>query len=211
MPSARFPIPMQTKKSARTTTAIDASIRDRWSPRSFSSRQVSDELLMKLFEAAQWAASSTNEQPWRFIVATSAHPEEFERALSCLVPANQAWARHAPVLVLTVVSETFAKNGKNNRTADHDLGLAVGNLSIQATSEGLVVHQMGGVDLDRVRSEYDIPEGFHPLTAIAIGYLGAPENLPDGWQKDVELAERTRKPLSDFVFRGKWKDPFFDG
>jgi nitroreductase len=200
---------MHTKKSAQTKTAIDPVIRDRWSPRSFSSRLVSDELLLKLFEAAQWAPSSMNEQPWRFIVASKTNPEEFERALSCLVPSNQQWARHAPVLVLTVVSKRFARNGKPNRTAEHDLGLAAATLSFQATVEGLMVHQMGGVDLDRVREEFAIPEGYDPHTAIAIGYLGDPENLPEGPQRDSEIAPRIRKPLSEVVFGGAWEAPYF--
>jgi len=165
---------------------------------------------MKLFEAAQWAASSMNEQPWRFLVATQEEPEHFAKALSCLVPGNQEWARHAPVLVLTVVSKNFARNGKPNQTAEHDLGLAMGNLSIQATESGLVIHQMAGVELDRVRSEYELPEGYSPLTAAAIGYQGDAESLPEGRLRDSELATRTRKPLAEIVFGGAWSKPFFD-
>lgn len=201
---------MRSFKSAETTTEILPVIRDRWSPRAFSTKQVTTELLLKLMEAAQWAASSYNEQPWRFLVATKQNPGEYARALSCLAPANQEWAQQAPVLVLTVVKDTFTKNGNPNRCAEHDLGLAIGNLSAQATAEGLVLHQMAGIEADRIQEIYGVPEGYHPVTAIAIGYQGDAGSLPDGWMKEAELAKRTRLPLQETVFAGSWKTPFFD-
>ncbi|MCU0227491.1 MAG: nitroreductase family protein [Bryobacterales bacterium] len=200
---------MRTPKSADTPVEILPVIRDRWSPRAFSAKLVTNDLLRKLLEAARWAASSYNEQPWRFLVATKQNPDEFERALSCLAPANQQWARHAPVLVLTVVKEAFSHNGSPNRCGDHDLGLAMGNLSAQATAEGLVLHQMAGILPERVRELYGVPDGFHPMTALAIGYQGDAEALPEGWMKDQELQKRTRKPLRELVFTGAWETPYF--
>jgi nitroreductase len=200
---------MRTFKSAETNTEILPLIRDRWSPRAFSSKQVTRELLQKLLEAAKWAASSFNEQPWRFIVATREDQQGFAKALSCLASGNQEWARHAPVLILTVVKDSFSKNDKPNRCAEHDLGLAMGNLSIQATAEGLVVHQMAGIESDRIRETYGVPNGYHPVTAVAIGYEGDPETLPDGWMKESELAKRSRKPLAEIVFGDTWGQPCF--
>lgn len=200
---------MRSSKSAITTSEILPAIRDRWSPRAFSSKQVTSDLLRKLLEAAQWAASSFNEQPWRFLVATRQNPEDFERALSCLVPANQDWARHAPVLILTAVKDEFTRNGKPNRVAEHDLGLAVGNLSVQATAEGLVIHQMGGIEQERIREVFGLPAGFHAVTAIAIGYQGDASQLAEGWARDAELAPRTRRPLQEIAFGGAWDRPFF--
>ena len=159
--------------------------------------------LCSLFEAARWAASSYNEQPWSFIVATKDQADQFERALSCLVEPNQAWARSAPVLVLTCTSQNFGRNGKPNSAAEHDLGLAVATLSLEATARGLSVHQMIGILPDRVRERFEIPAGIRPLTALAIGYAADPQTLEKGFQQR-DLAPRQRKPLADFVFAKKW-------
>ncbi len=172
----------------------------RWSPRAFKSTPVEPAKLHAVFEAARWSASSYNEQPWRFLIATSDNRAAYDKALGCLVEANQAWAKTAPVLVLTVVSDTFIRNGKPNRCAEHDLGLAMGNLSIQAAALGLMVHQMAGVELDRVKLGYGIPDGFRPFSAFVIGYADAPESLPTGWMRDAEVAPRDRKPFSEFIF-----------
>ncbi|MDZ7638681.1 MAG: nitroreductase family protein [Bryobacterales bacterium] len=195
---------MTTDKSATTDAEIHPLIRDRWSPRAFSAKQVTGDLVLKLLEAARWAASSFNEQPWRFLIASKQQPEEFEKALSCLAETNQNWARHASVLMLTFVKEEFSKNGKPNRCGDHDLGLAVGNLTTQATAEGLVLHQMAGILTDRIREVYDVPDGFHPATAIAVGYQGDPQSLEEDWARESEKAPRTRKPLGEIAFQGGW-------
>lgn len=180
-------------------------IKQRWSPRAYSDRPVETEKLQSLFEAARWAASSFNEQPWRFIVATKQdHPERHERILSCLVEANQAWAKAAPVLMLNFISERFQKNDKPNRVAEHDLGLAMGNLSLQAASMGLVVHQMAGVDLDQAASTFNPPEGFAPTTAAAIGYFGDPQTLKEDWMRESDLSPRQRMDFDDFVFGDAW-------
>ena len=193
---------MNTKK-ATTDYPILPVLSDRWSPYGFEDRPVSVADLCSLFEAARWAASSYNEQPWRYLVATKENPQEFERILSCLVESNQAWAKAAPVLVLGVVSLRFAKNNKDNRAAVHDLGLAAGNLVAEATVRGLSVHQMIGILPDKAREVFAIPEHFEAWTALAIGYKADPAKLPDPL-KERDLAPRQRNPLSQFVFSGRW-------
>jgi len=191
-------------KKAKTDYPIQHALADRWSPYGFENRPVAEEDLLSLFEAARWAASSYNEQPWNYLMATKEDPDEFERLLSCLVEANQAWAKAAPVLVLGVVSLRFTKNNKDNRAAVHDLGLASGNLLVEATTRGLSVHQMIGILPDKAREVYQIPEHYEAWTAMAIGYNADPATLPDSL-KERDLALRQRKPLSEFVFSGRWK------
>jgi len=190
-------------KKAAPDRPIHELLAERWSPYSFSARAVTAADLSALFEAARWAASSYNEQPWTYLVATKANAEEFERLLSCLVLGNQVWAKAAPVLALGVVSQRFAKNGKDNRAAVHDLGLASANLVFEATSRGLSVHQMIGILPDRARELYRIPEHAEAWTALAIGYRASAEELPAGL-KERDLAPRERKPVGSFVFTGGW-------
>ena len=193
-------------KKAATDHPIQHALADRWSPYGFDNRPVAEHDLHSLFEAARWAASSYNEQPWNYLVATSENAAEFQRLLSCLVEANQAWAKAAPVLVLGVVSLRFAKNNKDNRAAVHDLGLASANLVVEATTRGLSVHQMIGILPDKAREIYQIPDHFEAWTAMAIGYHADPAKLPDGL-KERDLAPRQRKPLKDFVFAKQWGQP----
>jgi len=176
---------------------------ERWSPYGFDSRPVSATDLCSLFEAARWAASSYNEQPWNYLVATNEDTREFGRLLSCLVDANQAWAKGAPVLVLGIVSTQFARNNQDNHAAVHDLGLAAGNLLAEATARGLSVHQMIGILPDRARAIYQIPAHCEAWTALAIGYKADPEMLPNVL-KERDLTPRQRKPLREFVFTGQW-------
>jgi nitroreductase len=190
-------------KTANTDQPVHALLSSRWSPYAFADRDVSDQDLRSLFEAARWAPSSYNEQPWSYLVATRADAEEFERLLSCLVEANQAWARHAPVLALGVARHAFTRNDKPNAAAEHDLGLAAGGLLVEATARGLVVHQMIGILPDRARELYAIPDHSHALTGIAIGYEGETSSLPEGLRQR-DLAPRARKPLSEFVFGGRF-------
>ena len=195
-----------TDKKASTDYPIHELLAERWSPYGFEDRPVAQADLRSLFEAARWAASSYNEQPWNFFVATKENPEEFARLLSCLVEANQEWAKAAPVLVLGVVSLKFSRNNKDNRAAVHDLGLAAGNLVVEATARGLCVHQMIGILPDKAREVYQIPEHNEAWTAMAIGYKADPAKLPDAL-KERDLTPRQRKPLSQFVFTGKWGQP----
>jgi nitroreductase len=182
---------------------VHALITKRWSPYSFASRSVPNEDLCSLFEAARWAPSSYNEQPWNYIVAKKENPEEFQRLLSCLVEGNQGWAKAAPVLALGIAKLRFARDDQPNRAAIHDLGLAAGNLVVEATARGLSVHQMIGILPDKAREIYAIPEGYEPLTGIAIGYAGDPKALPEGL-RDRDLTRRPRKPLKEFVFSQTW-------
>lgn len=194
---------MNTQKQARPDHPIHELIARRWSPYAFADHPVSDMDLRSLFEAARWAASSYNEQPWAYVVATKSDGEAFERLLSCLVEGNQGWAAAAPVLALGCASLEFTLNGKPNAAALHDLGLASANLTLEATVRGLVVHQMIGILPDRARELYRIPEGVQPLTGLAIGYAADPGTLPEKY-RDRDLSPRSRKPLTAFVFGSEW-------
>ena len=190
-------------KQATTEHPIQELLAIRWSPYAFDSRPVSKADIQSLFEAVRWAASSYNEQPWRYLVATQDEPEEFAKLLSCLVEPNQAWAKAAPLLAISVASLNFQLNGKPNKAAIHDLGLAAGSLTLEATARGLAVHQMIGIVPERVRELYGIPDGYEAVTGLAIGYVGDPKRLPEKLSAR-DLAPRTRKGLREFVFSGQW-------
>lgn len=190
-------------KHAQPDHPIDENLATRWSPYAWADRPVSKEILCSLFEAARWAASSYNEQPWSYIVVSREDSAEFQRVLSCLVEGNQAWAKNAPVLAIGCTSTQFKLNGKPNAAAQHDLGLASANLTFEATARGLCVHQMIGILPDKVRELYKVPDSILPLTGLAIGYEGDPKTLPDAI-KPRDLSPRTRKPLKEFVFGGAW-------
>ena len=194
---------MNQLKRAAPDHPINEHLAARWSPCAMADRDVSDADVRSLFEAARWAASSRNEQPWSYIVAKRSSAEEFAKILSCLVEANQVWARHASVLAIGCYATTHARNGQPNPAASHDLGAASASLTFEATSRGLMVHQMIGILSDRARELFHVPAGVTPLTAIAIGYEGDPNALPEP-QRQRDLAPRTRKPLSEFVFTGEW-------
>jgi nitroreductase len=194
---------MTVHKRATPDHAIHELIAKRWSPCAFAERPVPDDDLRSLFEAARWAASSYDEQPWSYIVATKANPAEHERLLSCLVEGNQPWAKAAPVLAIGCTSLNFGRNGKPNAAAMHDLGLASATLTLEATARGLFVHQMIGIVPERARELYRIPEGVRPLTGLAIGYAGDPNTLPEAYRQR-DLAPRQRKPLAEFVYGGQW-------
>jgi nitroreductase len=191
-------------KVVETQYPIEEVIQNRWSPLAFSDRPVEPEKLRSVLEAARWAASSYNEQPWSFIVATKDNPAEFDRLLSCLAEGNQEWAHSAPVLMISVAKLNFEKNGTENRHAFHDVGAAEANLAIQATALGLHVHQMAGFDVNKARELYGIPQGYEPVDAVALGYLGDPHSLSDKLQQRLS-AQRSRKSLESFVFTGRWQ------
>lgn len=191
-------------KQANTEYPIHQLLSSRWSPYGFADKPVSGDDLCSLFEAARWAASSYNEQPWSFIVATREEPEDYARLLACLVEGNQAWARFAPILVLTVAKRRHARNDKPNKAAEHDVGLAVANLTVEATARGLAVHQMIGIDPEKARASCGVPIGWDVLTGLAIGHAEpAASRLPEPVQQR-DRAERSRKPLADLVFGGTW-------
>jgi nitroreductase len=191
------------EKAGKADHPIHELIRRRWSPRAFADRPVEPEKLLSLLEAARWAPSSSNEQPWSFIVATRGDRAAYDRLLSCLVEFNVQWAARAPVLMLSVAKLKFDSNGQPNRHAFHEVGLAVGNLLMQATALDLVVHQMAGFDVQMARELFQIPPGYEPCAAIALGYLGKPDSLPEPLRAR-ELAPRSRKPLGEFVFTERW-------
>jgi nitroreductase len=193
-------------KIAKTQHPIHELLQRRWSPLAFSTRTVELDKLRSILEAASWAASSFNEQPWSFIVATSDNKAEFERLLSILAQGNQEWAQYASVLMLSVAKLHFERNGNENRHAFHDVGAAATTLAIQATALGLYIHQMAGFDVAKAKEIYSIPEGYEPVAAIALGYLGDLHTLSDKLQQR-ELSPRTRKPLETFVFSGSWNQP----
>ncbi|NEQ38395.1 MAG: nitroreductase family protein [Okeania sp. SIO3I5] len=182
---------------------INDLLKKRWSSLAFIDKKVEAEVLLSLLEAARWSPSSFNEQPWSFIVATKENPAEYDRLLSCLAEGNQPWASLAPVLMLSVAKLSFDRNNKPNRHAFHDVGLAVASLTFQATEMGLRVRQMAGFDVDKARELYKISEQYEPVTAIALGYPGEPDILPESL-RERELSPRSRKPISSFVFTGEF-------
>lgn len=191
------------EKPAKTSYPIETLLEQRWSPRAFAECAVEPAILLRLWEAARWSASCTNQQPWYFLVATRDDPVEYARMLSCLRENNQQWASRAPVLMVSVAKMTFDANGQPNRYAYHDVGLAVASLIFQATALGLAVHQMAGFYPDKVRQLYGVPEGFDPVAGIVLGYPGDPAVLPDDLRQR-ELAPRVRKPIESFVFQKAW-------
>ena len=191
------------EKPADTAHPIHDLLRRRWSPRAFGARGVTAAQLASLFEAARWAPSSFNGQPWHYIVATRDDRAAFARLLDCLRPQNVRWAQHAPVLILAVAQLSMSAERGLNRHALHDVGLANENLALQAVALGLVAHQMAGFSPDKARAIYGIPEGYEAITAIAVGYPGDPEDLPPEI-KARELQPRERRPLSAFVFSDAW-------
>jgi nitroreductase len=193
-------------KPAKTDYPVHEIIQNRWSPRAFSDKPVSPEILRSLFEAARWAPSSSNEQPWAFIVGTKDDPETHNKVLSTLVEFNQAWAKHGPVLAIAVSEMEFARNKTPNRNAFYDTGSAVAHLTTEATSRGLFVHQMAGFDPHKAIEVFHIPKGWEPIAVFAIGHPGDPNVLPDKL-RERELAPRSRKPISEFVMSGEWGHP----
>jgi nitroreductase len=188
---------IEALKHAEPVPGVHEPILRRWSPRAFSDRPISDSDMRKLFEAARWAASSFNEQPWRFIVGRKGDPT-YDKIFDSLVPLNQAWANNAPVLMLSVGKKTFTQNGNPNHYALHDTGAATANLALQATALGFHTHSMGGFDREKIRAAFEIPEDFEIGAVTAIGYLGNIDVLPDSL-KTAETSARNRKPLSEFV------------
>ncbi|MFB6356404.1 MAG: nitroreductase family protein [bacterium] len=191
------------EKFADTDYPVHQLIQRRWSPRAFSDDPVDDNQLCRILEAARWAPSCYNDQPWNFIVAKQENQEEYEAMLDCLVEGNQTWAKQAPVLMISVARLQFDHNGGDNRHALHDVGLAAENLVLQALDQGLYVHQMAGIHLDTIRDTYDIPEDHEPVAGFAIGYPGDPKDLPEDL-RERETQRRTRQTLDEFVHSGSW-------
>ena len=185
------------------STKLNKLIEERYSPRAFSSKKVEEEKIALLIEAARWAASSFNGQPARYIIGRKGD-ENYDRIFNSLMPKNQLWNKSVPVLILTLAKATNSYNGKPNLYAQHDLGLAIGNLSIQAMEMGLYVHQMAGFDKSKAKELFNIPDDFLPTTAIAVGYLGDINELSEELKK-MEQAPRVRREYDQLVYSGDWK------
>lgn len=193
-------------KIAETQAPVHELIAQRWSPRAFSEQPVEPDKLLSIFEAARWAASASNEQPWAFVVATRGDAKNYADMLSVLVEFNRGWANRAPVLILTLAHTQFEKDGRPNRHAYYDLGQAAAHLTLQATDLGLATHQMAGFDHNAARERFSVPAEWEPASVIALGYPGTLESLSEVLQQR-ETAQRKRKPLDAFVFSGTWGHP----
>ena len=178
-------------------------ITKRWSPVAFDSRPVEYDKIHLLFDAAKWAPSARNAQPWRFIFATREMPE-YELLFNLLSERNQAWAKTAPLLVLSLSQKISIYKNRKNRLASYEAGMAVGNLLIQATYMGLHVHQMGGYDEEKAKEVLVIPTRYEPMAMMAIGYKGDISQLPEEFH-DREKKERSRMEISKFLVQGKCK------
>ena len=202
--------PMPTRESVESlkhapgVAGMLEPILHRWSPRAYADKPVPAEDLKRGFEAARWAASSFNEQPWRFIVGRRGDAP-FQKILDALVPGNQAWAKNAPVLILSVARKHFAHNGQINRHYWHDTGAAMANFAVQITALGLHSHSMAGFDHEKAQKAFNIPDDFETVAVTAVGYQGDPDSLPEGPRKS-EVSPRQRKDLKELVF-SEWEKP----
>lgn len=194
------------EKVAETEYPVIDLIKNRWSPRAFSGDPIEEEKIMSLLEATRWAPSCFNDQPWNFIIFKNENPDEFEKIIDILSPKNQLWAKNAPLIMLSVARINFERNGKFNRHAFQDVGLAVSNLTLQAVAMDLYVHQMAGFDVEKAKESLNIPEVYEPVSAIAIGYYGNKDDLPEEFVKS-ETSKRSRKSIGNFAFKGEWNNP----
>ena len=196
-------------KPAVTGRPLIAQIKQRWSPRAFDpDRDIEPEVVQTLLEAARWAPSSFNDQPWRYLVFDRSDGQARARAEACLFDGN-SWARNAALLIVSAGARTSGRTGRPNRFVLHDTGMATMNLILQATAHGLVAHQMGGYDRERARAEFDIPEEFELASMIAVGHPGDPADLaPEVGER--EAAPRNRSPIPEFAFAGAWGRPLKD-
>ena len=191
-------------KHGQSDAPVEDLLLRRWSPRAFSDKAVSDENLRSIFSAAAWAASSRNEQPWRFLVGRKGDGT-WEKIHGALLTFNQLWANTSPVLYAGIAKKTFSHDGSPNGVAQHDLGAASANAALEATALGLYVHGIGAFDREALRKSFDIPEDFEPIACWALGYLGDADTLPENF-RTMELAARTRKPLTETVLKS-WGTP----
>ena len=198
----------ELSKRAVTRQELVDLLAERWSPRAFADKAISLSSIEAMLEAAQWAASSRNAQPWRYLLARREDHMAFTKMRSILMPANDLWAQHAAALLLCVV-KTFLGDDphKSNAAAFYDTGAATAQLTMQAMSEGIYVHQMGGFDREACRTTFQLPSGYEPVAVLALGYLGAVNSLPEELQ-EREQAARSRQPLAEIAFAAAWGQPF---
>lgn len=192
-------------KPAITSVKIHDIIQTRWSPRAFAAEKpVSHSDVLALLEAARWASSCFNDQPWRFVVCDkSTDTQSWENAFAILADRNKLWAKNAPVLILAVAMQNFNHNGSPNRWAGYDTGAACANLSLQATALGLAVHQMGGFDAEKARAVFNLPDDCTPMAMLAVGYQADVDVLDEDF-KAAELAARSRAALQERFYAGQW-------
>jgi nitroreductase len=181
-----------------TLAALLPEIQNRRSKRAYASTPVSPAIITSLFEAARWAPSSMNEQPWVYVYATPDQKQLWNKIFEALNDSNKVWAQHAPLLIASLARKTLLRNGAVNGSARYDVGAANALLSLQATHAGLNVHQMGGYNKQVLIENLNIPETHEPIVIMAIGYPGKPENLPDNL-KEREVAPRERHTQEFFV------------
>jgi nitroreductase len=189
-------------REAITNYDINPLLKKRWSPRAFSEKPIENEKLQRMFEAARWSPSASNEQPWAFIVGKKGD-ETYNNIMSTLVEFNQIWSQFAPMLVLSCAKKDVIKGEGENLYRKYDIGQAVAHLTFQAASEGIYVHQMAGFDAEKTNKLFHIPANFEAVTVLAIGHIGDPKILHPKLEK-LEYADRVRKPLEEFIFSGKF-------
>lgn len=196
------------EKKANTSVPINNVLAKRWSGRAYDPNKIVEEAsIISLLEAIRWSPSCYGDEPWRFIVCNKqTNPDAWQKAFECLMEGNQGWAKDAQILMLGVGDTVLSKNGKPNRWGEFDTGAATMSLSVQATELDLMVHQMGGYFEDKARAAFNVPEQFIMLSMISIGYQLSIDNMTDE-QKERELADRVRSPLTDKFFDGNWEVP----
>ena len=194
---------IRLSKIADTDHEIFALLKQRYSPRIFGDQKIEENQLRQLFEAARWAASSNNLQPWRFIYAER-ESEAFDKIVDCLSDFNKKWASKAPILVLAIYKKE-TDDGKENFHAPHDLGLSLGNMTVQAQFLDIALHHMAGVDWKKAQEKFNVPEGYHVSSAIAIGYYGGELDDLSKDLQESERADRQRMPQEDFAFKNEWE------
>lgn len=193
------------EKQTPTAYEIHPLIKDRWSPRAFAETPITETEIKTLLEAGRWAPSSNNLQPWRIIWGLEG-TEVYDRIFDCLVEFNQSWVKGAPALMLGAFKKDMKDGEKENFHALHDLGLFMGNVSVQATSMGIALHQMAGIDFKKAGKEFGFPDNYHVATGIAIGRFGGnAETLPEDLQEQETKVTRERKPQDTFAFNGNFK------
>ena len=193
---------MNMNKPTNNDYPILESLNRRWSPRAYSEKPVEKEKLQSILEAARWAPSARNEQPWRFIIGQKGDGT-WEKIFESLVEWNQQWTKRAPVLVLNIGKKFYDFKHLPNDTYQYDTGQAVAMSVTEAVNQGLIGHQMGGFSPEKAIELFDIPEDYQPISVAAFGYYGDPELLPDD-MKESEFEERKRRPLNETVFAGKF-------
>lgn len=196
------------KKNARTSEPVNEVIERRWSPRAFDvNRKVPHEYLVSICEAARWAPSCFNDQPYRYIVWNRhTNEQSFMRAFNCLGEWNQKWVQTVPVLMVALADSIFRHNSEPNRWTQYDTGAASMSICLQATALGLMAHQMGGFDAEKLKKEFDIPERFTPMAMIAVGYQAEIDVLDENYH-EAELKPRTRIHLGMNFFDSEWEVP----